>query len=540
MKVLEGKSVYGGIAIGKISIFAKGDRQVKRTSIEDAAAEIKRFDEAKEQAKEQLQGLYEKALQEVGEVNAMIFDVHQMMLDDLDYVESVTNIIETQKVNAEFAVATTGDNLSQVFASMDDAYMKERAADVKDISNRVIRILQGREADGLDSDEPVILVAEDLAPSETVQLDKSKVLSFVTRLGSTNSHTAILARTMNIPALIGVDYSEDMNGKMAVVDGFEGKIFVEPDENTLREYQGRKQEEDDKKKLLQELKGKETVTLDGRKIHLYANIGSVSDVAGVLANDAGGIGLFRSEFLYLESDTYPTEEEQFKAYRTVAETMAGKKVIIRTLDIGADKQVDYFDLGKEDNPAMGYRAIRICLNETDIFKTQLRAIYRASHYGTIAIMFPMIISVSEVRQIKDITEEVKKELDAQGIPYGEVELGIMIETPAAVMISDLLAKEVDFFSIGTNDLTQYTLAIDRQNPKLDAIYDSHHEAVLRMLQMVVDNGHREGCWVGICGELGADTTLTETFLRMGFDELSVTPSMVLKVREVIREIDLSR
>ena len=540
MKVLEGKSVYGGIAIGKISIFAKGDRQVKRTSIEDAAAEIKRFDEAKEQAKEQLQGLYEKALQEVGEVNAMIFDVHQMMLDDLDYVESVTNIIETQKVNAEFAVATTGDNLSQVFASMDDAYMKERAADVKDISNRVIRILQGREADGLDSDEPVILVAEDLAPSETVQLDKSKVLSFVTRLGSTNSHTAILARTMNIPALIGVDYSEDMNGKMAVVDGFEGKIFVEPDENTLREYQGRKQEEDDKKKLLQELKGKETVTLDGRKIHLYANIGSVSDVAGVLANDAGGIGLFRSEFLYLESDTYPTEEEQFKAYRTVVETMAGKKVIIRTLDIGADKQVDYFDLGKEDNPAMGYRAIRICLNETDIFKTQLRAIYRASHYGTIAIMFPMIISVSEVRQIKDITEEVKKELDAQGIPYGEVELGIMIETPAAVMISDLLAKEVDFFSIGTNDLTQYTLAIDRQNPKLDAIYDSHHEAVLRMLQMVVDNGHKEGCWVGICGELGADTTLTETFLRMGFDELSVTPSMVLKVRELIRQIDLSR
>ena len=540
MKVLEGKSVYGGIAIGKISIFAKGDRQVKRTSIEDAAAEIKRFDEAKEKAKEQLKGLYEKALQEVGEVNAMIFDVHQMMLDDLDYVESVTNIIETQNVNAEFAVATTGDNLSEVFASMDDAYMKERAADVKDISNRVIRILQGREADGLDSDEPVILVAEDLAPSETVQLDKSKVLSFVTRLGSTNSHTAILARTMNIPALIGVDYSEDMNGKMAVVDGFEGKIFVEPDENTLQEYESRKQDEDDKKKLLQELKGKETVTLDGRKIHLYANIGGVSDVAGVLANDAGGIGLFRSEFLYLESDTYPTEEEQFKAYRTVVETMAGKKVIIRTLDIGADKQVDYFDLGKEDNPAMGYRAIRICLNEPDIFKTQLRAIYRASHYGTISIMFPMIISVSEVKKIKAITEEVKKELSEQGVPYGEVELGIMIETPAAVMISDLLAKEVDFFSIGTNDLTQYTLAIDRQNPKLDSIYDSHHEAVLRMLQMVVDNGHKEGCWVGICGELGADTTLTETFLRMGFDELSVTPSMVLKVREVIRQIDLSR
>lgn len=540
MNVLEGKSVYGGIAIGKISVFAKGDRQVKRESVEDPAAELKRFTDAKEKAKEQLKGLYEKALQEVGEVNAMIFDVHQMMLDDLDYVEPITNIIETQKVNAEFAVATTGDNLSEVFASMDDAYMKERAADIKDISNRVIRILQGRETSGPDNDEPVILVAEDLAPSETVQLDKSKVLSFVTRLGSTNSHTAILARTMNIPALIGVAYSEDMDGKMAVVDGFAGKIFVDPDEDTLREYQSRKDEEDNKKKLLLELKGKDTVTPDGKKINLYANIGGVSDVASVLENDAGGIGLFRSEFLYLESDTYPTEEEQFKAYRTVAETMAGKKVIIRTLDIGADKQVDYFDLGKEDNPAMGYRAIRICLDQPDIFKTQLRAIYRASHYGTISIMFPMIISVSEVKKIKEITEEVKKELSAQEIPYGEVELGIMIETPAAVMISDQLAKEVDFFSIGTNDLTQYTLAIDRQNPKLDPIYDSHHEAVLRMLQMVVDNGHKEGCWVGICGELGADTTLTETFLRMGFDELSVTPSMVLKVRDVIRRTDLSK
>ncbi len=540
MKVLEGKSVYGGIAIGRISIFDKGDRQVKRISIEDTAAEIRRFDEAKEKAKKQLKALYEKALHEVGEVNAMIFDVHQMMLDDLDYVESVTNIIESQNVNAEFAVATTGDNLSQVFASMEDAYMKERAADIKDISNRVIRILQGREADGLDSDEPVILVAEDLAPSETVQLDKSKVLSFVTRLGSTNSHTAILARTMNIPALIGVAYSEDMNGKLAVVDGFEGTIIVEPDEDTLRKYQSRKEEEEDKKKLLQELKGKETVTLDGRKINLYANIGSVSDIASVLANDADGIGLFRSEFLYLESDTYPTEEEQFQAYHTVAETMAGKKVIIRTLDIGADKQVGYFHLGREDNPAMGYRAIRICLDQPDIFKTQLRAIYRASHYGLISIMFPMIISVAEVKKIKEITEEVKKELEAQGIPYGEVELGVMIETPAAAMISDLLAKEVDFFSIGTNDLTQYTLAIDRQNPKLDAIYDPHHEAVLRMLQMVVDNGHREGCWVGICGELGADPALTETFLRMGIDELSVTPSMVLKVRDVIRQIDLSQ
>lgn len=539
MLVLEGKSVYGGIAIGRISIFEKGDRQVKRRTIENVAQEIQRFEAAKEKAKEQLKVLYEKALREVGEANAMIFDVHQMMLDDMDYVESITNMIETQKVNAEFAVATTGDNFSQMFAAMDDAYMKERAADIKDISNRVIMILQGKECGSIDSDEPVILVAEDLAPSETVQLDKSKVLSFVTRLGSTNSHTAILARTMSIPALIGVSFDEGMNGKMAVVDGFEGKLFVEPDEETLKTYQLRKAEEERKKKLLLELKGRENVTKDGRKINLYANIGGVADVANAMANDAGGIGLFRSEFLYLESEGYPTEEEQFKAYKTVAETMAGKKVIIRTLDIGADKQVDYFQLGKEDNPAMGYRAIRICLDRTEVFRTQLRAIYRASYYGTISIMFPMIISVSEVKQIKNIVEEVKKELDEQGVPYGEVELGIMIETPAAVMISDLLAKEVDFFSIGTNDLTQYTLAIDRQNPKLDSIYDSHHEAVLRMLKMVVDNGHKEGCWVGICGELGADTSLTETFLRMGFDELSVTPSMVLKVRDTIRNLDLS-
>ena len=536
MVVLEGKSVFGGIAIGRISIFDKGDSQVKRQAVDDAAAEVKRFEEAKEKAKGELAVLYDKALKEVGEANAMIFDVHQMMLDDLDYVEAITNMIETQQINAEFAVATTGDNFSQMFAAMDDAYMKERAADVKDISNRVIRILQGKEAGGLESDEPVILVAEDLAPSETVQLDKSKVLSFVTRLGSTNSHTAILARTMNIPALIGVDFEAEMDGKMAVVDGFAGKLFVEPDEETLKQYTLRREEEENKKKLLQELKGKDTVTTDGRKINLYANIGGVSDVASVLANDAAGIGLFRSEFLYLETDTFPSEEEQFNAYKTVAETMAGKKVIIRTLDIGADKQVDYLDLGKEDNPAMGYRAIRICLNQPDIFKTQLRAIYRASYYGTISIMFPMIISVDEVKQIKTIVEEVKAELDEQELPYGEVELGIMIETPAAVMISDLLAKEVDFFSIGTNDLTQYTLAIDRQNPKLDNIYDSHHEAVLRMLKMVVDNGHKEGCWVGICGELGADTTLTKTFVDMGFDELSVSPSMVLRVRDAVRKI----
>ena len=540
MVVLDGKSVYGGIAIGRISIFDKGESQVKREVVDDVPAEIDRFMTAKEKAKEQLQKLYDKAIKEVGEANAMIFEVHQMMLDDLDYVESITNMIETQKINAEFAVATTGDNFSQMFAAMDDAYMKERSADVKDISNRVIMILQGKETDGIQSDEPVILVAEDLAPSETVQLDKSKVLSFVTRLGSTNSHTAILARTMNIPALIGVNFEQGMDGKMAVVDGFEGKIYIEPDEETLKKFEERREEEERKKKLLLELKGKENVTLDGKKINLYANIGGVSDVANVLSNDAGGIGLFRSEFLYLESDTYPAEEEQFKAYKTVAETMAGKKVIIRTLDIGADKQVDYFELDKEDNPAMGYRAIRICLDRKEIFRTQLRAIYRASHYGTISIMFPMIISVSEVKEIKGIVEDVKNELDSQGIPYGEVELGIMIETPAAAMISDLLAKEVDFFSVGTNDLTQYTLAIDRQNPKLDNIYDSHHEAILRMLKMIADNAHKEGCWVGICGELGADTTLTEKFLRMGYDELSVTPSMILQVRDAIRKIDLSK
>lgn len=540
MVVLDGKSVYGGIAIGRISIFDKGESQVKREVVDDVPAEIDRFMTAKEKAKEQLQKLYDKAIKEVGEANAMIFEVHQMMLDDLDYVESITNMIETQKINAEFAVATTGDNFSQMFAAMDDAYMKERAADVKDISNRVIMILQGKETDGIQSDEPVILVAEDLAPSETVQLDKSKVLSFVTRLGSTNSHTAILARTMNIPALIGVNFEQGMDGKMAVVDGFEGKIYIEPDEETLKKFEERREEEERKKKLLLELKGKENVTLDGKKINLYANIGGVSDVANVLSNDAGGIGLFRSEFLYLESDTYPAEEEQFKAYKTVAETMAGKKVIIRTLDIGADKQVDYFELDKEDNPAMGYRAIRICLDRKEIFRTQLRAIYRASHYGIISIMFPMIISVSEVKEIKGIVEDVKNELDSQGIPYGEVELGIMIETPAAAMISDLLAKEVDFFSVGTNDLTQYTLAIDRQNPKLDNIYDSHHEAILRMLKMIADNAHKEGCWVGICGELGADTTLTEKFLRMGYDELSVTPSMILQVRDAIRKIDLSK
>ena len=532
--VLEGKSVFGGIAIGRLSIYNKKENQVKREKITDVEAEITRFTDAKETAKEQLKGFYEKAVKEVGEVNAAIFEVHQMMLDDLDYVESITNMIRTQEVNAEFAVASTGDNFSKMFAAMDDDYMKERAADVKDISNRVISILQNAENGSVTGEEPVILLADDLAPSETVQLDKSKVLSFVTRHGSTNSHTAILARTMNIPALIGIDFSEDVNGKMGIVDGCTGKLYIEPDEEAMKKYEAKKAEDENKKRLLLELKGKENVTLDGKKINLYANIGGVADVANALSNDAGGIGLFRSEFLYLESEDYPTEEAQFAAYKTVAENMAGKKVIIRTLDIGADKQVDYFHMEKEENPAMGYRAIRICLDRPEIFKTQLHAIYRASYYGTISIMFPMIISVKEVKRIKEIVAEVKAELTAEGIPFKDCELGIMIETPAAVMISDLLAEEVDFFSIGTNDLTQYTLAIDRQNPKLDSFYDSHHEAILRMLQMVVDNGHKHGCWVGICGELGADTTLTSTFLKMGFDELSVSPAMILRVREEIR------
>ena len=517
---IQGKSVYSGVAIGRLAIYRKSENQVKREKITDTAKEVKRFEDAKDTAKQQLAGLYDKALKEVGEVNAAIFEVHQMMLNDLDYIESITNMIEGQQVNAEYAVATTGDTFSEMFAAMDDDYMRERAADVRDVSNRVVSILQGNGGNDLNADEPVILLADDLAPSETVQLDKSKVLSFVTRHGSTNSHTAILARTMNIPALIGVDFPEDVDGKMGIVDGYEGRIIIDPPVSVMEAYQKKKAEDEEKKRLLQELKGKENITKDGTKINLYANIGSVGDVASVLANDAGGIGLFRSEFLYLESRDYPTEEEQFVAYRKVAEAMAGKKVIIRTLDIGADKQVDYFGLDKEDNPAMGYRAIRICLDRREVFKTQLRALYRASYYGTIAIMFPMIISVTEVQTIKKIIEEVKK------------------ETPAAVMMSEELAQEVDFFSVGTNDLTQYTLAIDRQNPKLDNIYDSHHPAILKMLKMIVDNGHKGGCWVGICGELGADTTLTETFLSMGYDELSVSPSMILKVRQEVRSLDL--
>ncbi|MCR5145121.1 MAG: phosphoenolpyruvate--protein phosphotransferase [Lachnospiraceae bacterium] len=540
MREFVGKSVFNGIAIGPLKVLGKEENAVKRTKVEKPEEEIVRFTQAKEQAKAELGEIYKKALKEVGEASAAIFEVHQMMLDDLDYIESIVNMIKTQEINAEFAVAVTGDNFSEMFAAMDDDYMKARAADVKDISNRVIAILQGKNGAGNLGDEPVIIVADDLAPSETVQLDKSKVLSFITRHGSTNSHTAILARTMNIPALIGVEYPEDGDGKIAIVDGAKGILIIEPDENTLRKYEELKREDEEQARLLMELKGKPNITKDGKEINLYANIGGVGDVAAALANDAGGIGLFRSEFLYLESDDYPTEEQQFKAYRTVAENMAGKKVIIRTLDIGADKQVGYFNLEKEDNPAMGYRAIRICLDRIDVFKTQLRALYRASYYGNISIMFPMIISVDEVKKAKDLCEEVKKELEKEGVKYGQVELGIMIETPAAVMISDELAKEVEFFSIGTNDLTQYTLAIDRQNPALDNIYDSHHPAVLKMIKQTVNSGHAHGCWVGICGELGADTTLTETFLHMGVDELSVSPSMILKVRNQIRNSDSTR
>lgn len=536
MEKYTGKSIFKGIAIGKILFYQKGEQPVKRMKIEDTAEQIKRYEDARAKAAEQLQGLYEKALKEVGEANAAVFEVHQMMLEDDDYIDSVVNIIETQQVNAEFAVATTGDNFAKMFAEMEDDYFKARAADVKDISERMVNILSGNESGGALGDEPVIVVAEDLAPSETVQMDKEKLLAFVTRLGSANSHTAILARTMNIPALIEVDIKEEWNGKMAVVDGYTGTFYIDPDEETLKKMQEKKEEDIKARELLQELKGKEDITVDGKHIKLYANIGGVKDVTSVLANDAAGIGLFRSEFLYLEADNYPDEEAQFQAYKTVAENMAGKKVIVRTLDIGADKQVDYFNLDHEENPAMGYRAIRICLDRRDIFRTQLRALLRASAYGNIGIMYPMIISVDEVKEIKKIVESIKAELTEKGIEYGEVEQGIMIETPAAVMISDLLAEEVDFFSIGTNDLTQYTLAIDRQNSKLDNIYDSHHLAVLRMIQKTIENGHKAGCWVGICGELGADMTLTETFLKMGIDELSVSPTFVLPIRKLIREM----
>lgn len=537
MKMLEGKVVFSGIAIGKISVLKKADQSIRRWKVEDVEAEKQRVKAAKRRAVEQLQKLYEKAVQEVGESGAAIFEVHQMMLDDDGYMESIYNMIETENVNAEYAVASTGDNFYAMFSAMDDEYMKARAADVKDISERVIRILMGKDDNDVESDEPVIVVADDLAPSETVQMDKSKVLAFVTKFGSSNSHTAILARTMNIPALINVDYTEDMDGKMAIVDGKKGCLLIDPDEETLEKYRAEKEEELKQRAMLKELKGKPTETKSGRKMNLYANIGNLSDVASVLQNDAGGIGLFRSEFIYLEKDTFPTEEEQFQIYKTVAQNMAGKKVIIRTLDIGADKQVDYFNMEHEENPAMGYRAIRICLTQPEIFRTQLRALLRASVYGTISVMYPMIISVSEVKKIKEIVDQVKAELKEEGIPFKDVEQGIMIETPAAVMISEELAKEVDFFSIGTNDLTQYTLAIDRQNAKLDDFYDSHHEAVLRMIQMVVDNAHKAGIWAGICGELGADMTLTKRFVEMGVDELSVSPTFILPIRKIIREME---
>lgn len=542
MEVYQGKSVFGGIAIGRISVHKKDEQQVKRVRIEDSEQEILRYRQAKQTAMEQLQGLYQKALKEVGEANAAIFEIHQMMLEDDDYNESVENIIRMQQVNAEYAVASNGDNFAQMFSAMDDDYMRARSADVRDISERVLSVLGGRATGIAASGEPVIIVADDLAPSETVQLNKDLVLSFVTVHGSVNSHTAILARTMSIPALIGtaIPLTDDIDGKVGIVDGKNGCIYVDPDEDTLGRMQQLKLEEQEKKELLQTLKGRENITIDGKKIMLYANIGNSKDLAAVLQNDAGGIGLFRSEFIYLERDAFPTEEEQFQIYRTVAETMAGKPVIIRTLDIGADKKCDYFEMEPEENPAMGCRAIRICLTRPEIFKTQLRALFRASAFGNISIMYPMIISVDELRKIKTIVAEIRQELTEQGVTFGEPKQGIMIETPAAVMMSEELAKEVDFFSIGTNDLTQYTLAIDRQNPKLDAFYNPHHPAVLRMIQMVVENAHKAGIWAGICGELGADTTLTRRFLAMGVDELSMSPGSILPVRKIILETDVTK
>lgn len=544
MTTLKGKGVYGAIALGRISVFTRREASVKRTHIEDIEAEKARLEKAKEKATEQLRTIYEKALKEVGEANAQIFEIHQMMIEDEDYNESIASIIETQSVNAEYAVAVTADNFSEMFASMDDAYMQARSADVKDISNRIISCLSDGDGSHAVSDEKVIICADDLAPSETVQLDKDKVLAFVTAFGSSNSHTAILARNMNIPAVIGVG-TELLNtvksGVFAAVDGYTGEIFIDPDEETVARLEKKRKEDEEKKHLLQELKGKENVTLDGRKINIYANIGSVDNIGAVLANDAGGIGLFRSEFLYLESSDYPTEEQQFAAYKRVLESMAGKKVIIRTLDIGADKQVDYFGLEKEENPALGYRAIRICLTRPEIFRTQLRALYRASAYGNLGIMFPMITSVSEVEKILAMCGEVKEQLKSEGVEVSDnVELGIMIETPAAAIISDRLAPMVDFFSVGTNDLTQYTLACDRQNANIEQFIDTHHEAILRLIEMSAENAHKHGAWIGICGELAADTSLTETFLRMGIDELSVSPTFVLKVRDAVRKCDLSK
>lgn len=542
MKEYKGKSVFGGIAIGRIKVYNKSEQQVKRLHIDDTEHEKKRYYAAVDKAAMQLQELYDKAVKEVGEANAAIFEMHQIMLTDDDYKESVENIIDSQHVNAEYAVAQTGDNYAAMFAAMEDEYMRGRSADVKDISERLINILSGFNASSMVSDEPVIIVAENLAPSETVQLDKDKILSFVSVKGSVNSHTAILARTMGIPALIGTPVipDNDIDGKMGIVDGNSGCLYVDPDNEKLGYYREKQDEQLKQKELLQLLKGREDITIDGRKIKLYANIGNVKDVMTVKANDAAGIGLFRSEFIYLERDTFPTEEEQFNIYRTVAENMAGKPVIIRTLDIGADKQCDYFNMDKEDNPALGMRAIRICLTRTEIFKTQLRALYRASAYGNINIMYPMIANMWEIDRIKEIEKEVRDELKQQGIDIGDVQTGIMIETPAAVMLSDELAEKVDFFSIGTNDLTQYTLAVDRQNPKLDSFFDPHHPAVLKMIKMVVDNAHKAGIWAGICGELGADTSLTREFLKMGVDELSVSPGRILPIRKIILDTDVSQ
>lgn len=538
MQYFQGKSVYKGIVMGPVAVLKKNDYQVKRARIEDPEAEVKRVKEAVEVSKKQLGRLYDKAVREVGEASAAIFEVHQMMLEDEDYLESMENMIRTELVNAEYVAAATGDNFAEMFAAMDDEYMKARSADVKDISERLVRNLSGEGDNDLSSMEPSIIVADDLSPSETVQMDKEKILAFVTVHGSTNSHTAILARMMNIPALIGVpmDLNGLKTGMTAVVDGFSGQVIFEPEEDVRKETEKRMQEEAEKQKLLEELKGKENITPDGRKINIYANIGSVGDLGYVMENDAGGIGLFRSEFLYLGRNDFPTEEEQFQAYKQAVQTMAGKKVIIRTLDIGADKQVDYFNLGKEENPALGYRAIRICLKQPEIFKAQLRALFRAAVYGNLSVMYPMITSTEEVEKIYAIVAEVEEELKKQEVQYKIPEQGIMIETPAAVMISDRLAEMVDFFSIGTNDLTQYTLAIDRQNEQLDDFYNPHHEAVLRMIRMVVENAHKCGKWAGICGELGADLTLTEQFVRMGVDELSVAPSMILKLRKIVREM----
>ena len=539
MIVATGKSILKGIAIGKIKFLKKAQAEIKDTAA-DPAAELQRFEEAKALATEQLQALYDKAVVEAGEDHAAIFEIHMMMLEDDDYLDSITEIINSQGKSAEYAVKTTGENFAETFASMDDEYMKARAADVKDISTRVVNILTGADTGVAEGDDPFIIVAEDLAPSETVQLDKSKLLGFVTHLGSTNSHTAILARNMNIPALIGTEIDEAWDGKLAIIDGYNNCIYIEPTDDLVETLDKKRVYDLQQRALLQELKKKPNVTLDGKKINVYANIGNVSDVGMVLQNDAGGIGLFRSEFIYLHSETFPTEDEQFAIYKRVAEMMGGKKVIIRTLDIGADKQANYFNLPKEDNPALGYRAIRICLTQHDIFKAQLRALLRAAAYGNVSIMFPMIISVRELKDAKEVLEECRRELIAEGKQIGDVELGIMIETPASVMIADELAEEVEFFSIGTNDLTQYTLAIDRQNPKLDPFYDPHHPAVLRMIEQTVQAGHRHNCWVGICGELGADTSLTETFMRMGLDELSVNPGSVLGLRKVIRSLDLSK